>query len=249
MQPDHASCLLIRLFCIVYEGGLFLRVHILAADDDSHIRELLRFLLEKEGYTVIEAEDGEQAVQILEREQVHLAIVDVMMPHKNGWELCEEIRSDYDIPVILLTAKGELRDKERGFRSGTDDYVVKPFEPSELLYRIKALLRRYQMVSSEAIRLHEVVIDRKSYDVAVGEETLSLPLKEFELLAQLASQPGRIFTREQLLQLIWGHDYEGDSRTIDVHIKRLRERFHGKTDDFVITTVRGLGYKLEVREG
>lgn len=224
-----------------------MRIHVLVADDDPHIRELLRFFLEREGYYFIEAENGAQASELLENEQVHLAVVDIMMPAKNGWELCREIREHYDIPVILLTAKGELEDKEKGFLSGTDDYVVKPFEPKELLHRIKALLRRYQMVSSDLIKLHGTIIDRRSYEVKIGDETITLPLKEFELLAQLASQPGRIYTREQLLRFIWGADYTGDSRTIDVHIKRLRERFSGKTDDFFVTTVRGLGYKLEVR--
>lgn len=226
-----------------------MRIHILVADDDPNIRELLRFLFNKEGYLVFEAENGEEASLVMEREQVHLAVVDVMMPLKNGLELCEEIRRHYDIPVILLTAKGELGDKEQGFLSGTDDYVVKPFESKELLFRIKALLRRYQLVSSEVIRLNSTYIDRKSYDIKIGDATITIPLKEFELLAQLASQPGRIFTREQLLQLIWGADYEGGSRTIDVHIKRLRERFYELTDDFVITSVRGLGYKLEVQGG
>jgi two-component system OmpR family response regulator len=225
-----------------------MRIHVLVADDDPHIRELLRFLLKREGYRVIEAEDGAQALQVMENEQVHLAVVDVMMPVKNGLELCEEIRNFYDIPVIMLTAKGEIEDKEKGFLSGTDDYIVKPFEPKELLFRIKALLRRYQMVSAEVIKLHNTVIDRKSYEITIDEEIYVIPLKEFQLLSQLASHPGRIFTREQLLQLIWGTDYEGGSRTIDVHIKRLRERFNHKTDDFIITTIRGLGYKLEVRD-
>ncbi|MVO98100.1 response regulator [Paenibacillus sp. N10] len=222
-----------------------MRLQILIADDDPHIRELLRFLLKKEGYAVKEAEDGEHASLLLEQEQIHLAVVDVMMPAKNGWELCKEIRKFYDIPVIMLTAKGELEDKEKGFLSGTDDYLVKPFEPKELLFRIKALLRRYQMVSSAVIQLGQTQIDRKSYEILCGDDKRVIPLKEFELLAQLASHPGRIFTREQLLRLIWGSDYEGDSRTIDVHIKRLRERFTDRGDDFVITTVRGLGYKLE----
>ncbi len=223
------------------------RLQILIADDDPHIRELLRFLLKKEGYSVKEAVDGEHASLLLEQEQIHLAVVDVMMPAKNGWELCKEIRKFYDIPIIMLTAKGELEDKEKGFLSGTDDYLVKPFEPKELLFRIKALLRRYQMVSSAVIQLGQTQIDRKSYEILCGDDKRVIPLKEFELLAQLASHPGRIFTREQLLGLIWGSDYEGDSRTIDVHIKRLRERFIDRGDDFVITTVRGLGYKLEAQ--
>ncbi|MEY9093890.1 response regulator transcription factor [Paenibacillus sp. RC84] len=224
-----------------------MKTHLLIADDDAHIRELLQFIFKKENYLVSEAADGEEAAALLEREQIHLAVIDVMMPGKNGLELCEEIRSYYDIPVILLTAKGELEDKEKGYLSGTDDYLVKPFEPKELLFRVKALLRRYQLVSSDAIALNRTVIDRKSYEIHMDGEIYVIPLKEFELLAQLASQPGRIFTREQLLKLVWGADYEGGSRTIDVHIKRLRERFHEKTSDFVLTTVRGLGYKLEVR--
>lgn len=223
-----------------------MRIHLLVADDDPHIRELLRFIFKKEGYIVFEAEDGGQASRMMENELIHLAVVDVMMPAKDGLELCREIREHYDIPVIMLTAKGEIEDKEKGFHSGTDDYLVKPFEPKELLFRVRALLRRYQMVSSEEIRLNDTLIDRKSYEVKIGGESIVIPLKEFELLAQLAANPGRIFTREQLIRLIWGADYEGGSRTIDVHIKRLRERFADRSDDFVITTIRGLGYKLEV---
>ncbi|MBH0331494.1 heme response regulator HssR [Brevibacillus brevis] len=224
-----------------------MKLTILIADDDPHVRELLRFYLAKEGYNVLACVDGEEASQMLEQESVQLAIVDVMMPGKNGWELCREIREFYDLPVILLTAKGEVRDKEKGFLAGTDDYLTKPFEPTELLYRIKALLRRYQMVSKQIIVLNDTVIDRISHVVKVKEELIHLPLKEFELLAQLASFPDRIFTRDQLLELVWGGDTESDNRTIDVHIKRLREKFTEKTNDFVISTVRGLGYKLEVR--
>lgn len=224
-----------------------MRTHILVVDDDPHIRELLRFLLSKEGYTVFEAENGSEGSVIMEKELIHLAVVDVMMPLKNGWELCEEIRRYYDIPVIMLTAKGAIEDKERGFTSGTDDYMVKPFEPKELLFRMKALLRRYQMVSSDLIQLNGISIDRQGYEVKSEDKVFILPLKEFELLAQLANHPGRIFTREQLLNLIWGQDFEGDSRTIDVHIKRLRERFAEYTDDFIISTIRGIGYKLEVK--
>ncbi|MEK8131972.1 response regulator transcription factor [Paenibacillus filicis] len=226
-----------------------MRIRLLVADDDPPIRELLRLVLQKEGYLVIEAEDGEQAVHLLETNSVHLAVVDVMMPARNGWELCRHIREHYDIPVILLTARGELGDKEQGFLSGTDDYMVKPFEPKELLFRIRALLRRYQVVSSEKIRLNQTVINRGSYEVSIDGEPVPMPLKEFELLAQLAAHPGRIFTREQLLRLIWGADYEGGSRTVDVHINRLRERFQHRTGDFIITTMRGLGYKLEVHGG
>lgn len=220
-------------------------IHILIADDDPHIRELLTYYLQTEGYGVIEAADGAKASTILASRPVHLAVIDVMMPGKDGFHLCEEIREDYDIPVILLTAKDQLADKEKGYALGTDDYVTKPFEPKELLFRIKALLRRYQMVSSEIIRLGDTVIDRKSYEVRTGGQQLLLPMKEFELLSQLASYPNRIFTREELIANIWGFDFTGDDRTVDVHIKRLRDRF-GESGDFAITTVRGVGYKLEV---
>ncbi|QOQ55584.1 response regulator transcription factor [Bacillus amyloliquefaciens] len=222
-------------------------IHILIADDDRNILELLRYYLQVEGYHVFEAFDGEEASAILSKEQVHLAVVDVMMPNKDGLQLCEEIRKYYDFPVILLTAKDQLKDKEKGFTAGTDDYLTKPFEPKELIYRIKALLRRYKMVSSEKIRLHNTVIDRKSYEVYSGDKLLMLPMKEFELLSQLASYPDRIFSREELIQLIWGADFDGDDRTVDVHIKRLRSRF-AASDDFYIKTIRGIGYKLEAAQ-
>jgi len=226
-----------------------MRMHVLIVDDDPSIRELLRFVLGKDGYVVLEAENGQAASILLENEQVHLAVVDIMMPGKNGYELCREIREHYDIPVMMLTARAEMEDKEQGFDSGTDDYLVKPFEPKELLFRIKALLRRYRLVSSEVIKLGNVSIDRRGYEIKIGDEVITLPLREFELLSQLASHPGRIYTREQLIQLIWSADFKGDSRTVDVHIKRLRERFADCQDDFMITTIRGLGYKLEVHEG
>jgi len=224
-----------------------MKVTVLIADDDPHIRELLRFYLAKEGYHIVAASDGDTAALLLEEDVIHLAIVDIMMPGKNGLELCRQIREFYDIPVIMLTAKGEVRDKEKGFLAGTDDYLTKPFEPTELLYRIKALLRRYQIVNKQVITMNKTVIDRLGHVVKIGDEVVYLPLKEFELLVQLASFPDRTFTRDELLELVWGGDSESESRTIDVHIKRLREKFTDKTDDFVISTVRGLGYKLEVR--
>ncbi|WP_071459629.1 response regulator transcription factor [Bacillus massilinigeriensis] len=221
-------------------------LHILVADDDPNIRELLKFYLEAEGYAIHEARDGKEASSILLHQQINLAVVDVMMPNKDGYELTEEIRKHYDFPIILLTSKDQLRDKEKGFSVGTDDYLTKPFEPKELLFRIRALLRRYQMVTGNKIKLHDTVIDQNSYEVNCNGQVLMLPMKEFELLAQLASYPNRIFTREELIHQIWGSDFFGDDRTVDVHIKRLRDRFTGKTDDFSIKTVRGLGYKLEV---
>ncbi|MEH7453369.1 response regulator transcription factor [Gottfriedia acidiceleris] len=221
-------------------------IRILIVDDDSHIRELLKMYLQTEGYTTFEAANGDEASTLLEQQQINLAIVDIMMPGKDGYQLCEEIREYYDFPVILLTAKSELSDKEKGFAVGTDDYLTKPFEPKEILFRIKALLRRYNMISAQKIKLNETVIDRKSYEVYCNGKLLMLPMKEFELLSQLASYPDRIFTRDELIQLIWGADFEGDDRTINVHIKRLRERFSSLTNDFSIKTVRGVGYKLEV---
>ncbi len=223
-------------------------IHILVADDDVHIRELVRRSLQEEGYVVFEVDDGAKASLLLEQKTIHLAIVDVMMPNKNGYELCEEIRRHYDVPVILLTAKDQLEDKEKGYAVGTDDYLTKPFAPKELLFRIKALLRRYQKVNEEKIIMNGTTIDRRSYEVECGGQLMMLPMKEFELLAQLASFPGRIFTREELIHLIWGIDFSGDDRTVDVHIKRLRERFSGRTDDFLIKTVRGVGYKMELKQ-
>lgn len=220
---------------------------ILVVDDDAHIRELLRLYLRKEGYNVIEAEDGEDAVTYLEGNRVHLALVDIMMPHMDGYELCKEIRSFYDIPVMMLTAKGAIADKEKAYDVGTDDYVVKPFEPREVLFRIKALLRRYQMMNEELIHLGKTTINRKNYEVQSMGKHIIPPLKEFELLSQLASFPNQIFSREQLIELVWGSDFEGNDRTVDVHIKRLRERFNDQ-DDFSIRTVRGLGYTLEIQE-
>ncbi|MBD1222928.1 response regulator transcription factor [Virgibacillus halodenitrificans] len=223
-------------------------ITILIVDDDPHIRELLRFYLQKEGYQTEQATDGNEALKILELKRIHLALVDIMMPNMDGYELCKEIRDYYDIPVMMLTAKGEITDKEKAFLAGTDDYIVKPFEPKEVLYRIKALLRRFQMVNEEVIHLGNTVINRRSYEVTYHNKNLILPLKEFELLAQLASYPNRIFSREQLIELVWGSDYEGNDRTVDVHIKRLRERFAEEGQDFTIQTVRGLGYKLEMKQ-
>jgi len=220
-------------------------ITILTVDDDPHIRELLRLYLQKEGYKTVEAVDGRNALECLEEEQIHLAIVDIMMPHVDGYQLCKEIRRYYDIPVLMLTAKGEIADKEKAFSAGTDDYIVKPFDPKEVLFRVKALLRRFHMISEEMIHIGNTVINRKSYEVEFDGKTMILPLKEFELLAQMASYPDRTFSREQLIEFVWGNDFTGNDRTVDVHIKRLRERFPETKADFTIQTIRGLGYKLE----
>lgn len=220
--------------------------NILITDDDAHIRTLLKHVLTRDGYLVIEAADGQEAIHKLKENTVDLAVVDVMMPHIDGLELCQYIRETYDIPIILLTARQQLSDKEQGYLRGTDDYLTKPFEPEELLFRIKALFRRYSIASNDKIRLKSLVIDRKNYEIHVGNEILLLPVKEFELLAQLAQYPGRLFSRSELIELVWGVDYEGDERTVDVHIKRLRQRFLDYQDDFMIRTVRGIGYKVEL---
>ncbi|MBD2845067.1 response regulator transcription factor [Paenibacillus sp. IB182496] len=221
---------------------------LLIADDDTHHRALLGHYMAKEGFRVVEAPGGREAMTALRDHVVDLAILDVMMPGMDGLSVCEHIRKNYDIPVILLTARDQLSDKEQGYLSGTDDYVTKPFELPELMFRIRALFRRYSLASSGKIRLGELVIDRTNYEVADGDELVFPPLKEFELLAQLAEYPGRVFSREELIRLIWGADYPGDERTVDVHIKRLRQRFADRRS-FVIHTVRGVGYKLETSAG
>lgn len=222
--------------------------HLLLADDDPNIRALVRYVMTREGYRVHEAQDGSEAVKVMERSPIDIAIIDVMMPHMDGFELCEHIRQQYDIPIILLTAKDQLSDKEQGYLRGTDDYVTKPFEPEELLFRVKALFRRYNRPADDIIRMHRITIDRKNVEVTDGQSLILLPMKEFELLAQLAQYPGRLFSREELIRLVWGQDYEGDDNTVNVHINRLRQRFADYADDFVIQTVRGIGYKIVVRD-
>ena len=221
-------------------------VNILVVDDDPHIRELIRHFLRQEGFAVHEAADGGEALDVLRSVKADLAILDIMMPNMDGWELCRELREDGDIPVLMLTAKGETADKLKGFRLGADDYLVKPFDPHELVARVKALLRRYRIAASRTVRIGDVTLDAKTYEVVVGGKSTVIPRKEFELLFKLASYPGKTITREQLIEEIWGFDYEGNERTVDVHINRLRERFPEGRHGFRIMTVRGLGYRLEV---
>ncbi len=219
---------------------------LLVVDDDPHIRELVALFLGREGFEVLEASDGVEALALMESVRFDLVVLDIMMPKMDGWELCKEIREHYDIPLLMLTAKGETSQKVKGFQLGTDDYLVKPFEPAELVVRVKALLKRYKIAVSQTIQAGQVQLNRKTYELTVGSESLTLPLKEFELLFKLASYPGKTFSREQLIEQIWGYDYEGDERTVDVHIRRLRERFPEDEAGFRITTIRGLGYRLEV---
>ena len=219
---------------------------ILIVDDDPHIRELVRIFLRREEFEVIEAADGVEALSRLDSIKVDLAVIDIMMPNMDGWELCQELKTAFDIPILMLTAKGETTQKLKGFQFGTDDYLVKPFEPLEMVARVKALLKRYRIESSQTIQIGELVMDRKNYQVILDMENLTLPLKEFELLFRLASYPGRTFSREQLIEDVWGYDFHGNDRTLDVHISRLRERFPEEEHSFKITTIRGLGYRLEV---
>ncbi|AFK86384.1 MULTISPECIES: response regulator transcription factor [Thermoanaerobacterium] len=214
---------------------------ILIVDDDPFIRELVRKILQNGGFEAIEASDGREALEKING--CDCAIVDIMMPKIDGYQLVEKIRKYYEnLPVLMLTAKSSLTDKARGFELGVDDYLTKPFEGEELLMRIKALLRRYKIVSSQIITIGRLTIDRNGFS-ANGE---TIPMKEFELLFKLASSPGRTFSRDKLIEDIWGYDFDGNERTLDVHIGRLRERFPEEKYGFKITTVRGIGYKIEV---
>jgi two-component system OmpR family response regulator len=219
---------------------------LLVVDDDPHIRELVKLFLAREGFEIIEASDGIEALRLLEIEQVNMVILDVMMPNMDGWALCKELRETTELPVLMLTAKGETTQKLKGFELGADDYLVKPFEPLELIARVKALLKRYRIAISQSVQAGDVVLNRITYEVTMGGRAMTLPLKEFELLFKLASYPGKTFSRDLLIEQLWGFDYEGDERTVDVHIKRLRERFPEEQSRFRIQTIRGLGYRLEV---
>ncbi|AVK83700.1 DNA-binding response regulator [Lysinibacillus sp. B2A1] len=220
---------------------------LLVVDDDVHIRELVKIFLQNEGLEVIEAVDGVDALSKLASEKVDMVVMDIMMPNMDGWTLCEEIRSfNTDLPILMLTAKGETSQKVRGFHLGTDDYLVKPFEPAELIVRVKSILKRYRISLSQIVEAGNVNLNRLTHEVEMNGEIIILRLKEFELLFTLASYTGKTFSREQLIEEIWGYDYEGDERTVDVHIKRIRERFPQEMSGFVIRTIRGLGYRLEL---
>lgn len=218
---------------------------VLVADDDANIRELVCLFLHNDGFETVEASDGKEALKVYETTRVDLVVLDIMMPIIDGWTLTKELRRvNSELPILMLTARGETWEKVKGFELGTDDYLTKPFDPLELTARVRALLKRYRIQSTNKIQFGDVTLDRQTYKVMQGTEALILPLKEFELLYKLAETPGQVFTRDQLIDQIWGLDYEGDNRTVDVHIKRLRERFVS-TSEFRIETVRGLGYRLE----
>jgi DNA-binding response OmpR family regulator len=225
-----------------------MKINILVADDDRNILELIKLYLEKENYHVHCCLDGKAALDILVDNKIDLAIIDIMMPKMDGWELCQEIKSLYEIPVIMVTAKSEPYDKIKGFQLGTDDYLAKPFHPVELVMRVKAVLKRYNKITSEKLIFKRFEIDSSALIVKIDNENINLPLKQFELLYTLASTPGQIYSRDQLIEKIWGYDYEGDDRTVDTHIKKLRKSFNEYENIFLISTIRGLGYKLEVLE-
>ena len=224
---------------------------IMVVDDDKNICELLRLYLEKEGYQVVIANDGKEAVELNEKEDPELILLDIMLPQLDGWQVCREIRKKSQVPIIMLTAKGEVFDKVLGLELGADDYIVKPFETKEVVARIKAVLRRTGQNQGETVK--EVKYDKLSinltnYELKVNGVQVDTPPKEMELIYHLASNPNRVFTRDQLLDEVWGFEYYGDSRTVDVHVKRLREKLEGVSDKWALKTVWGVGYKFEVKE-
>ena len=224
---------------------------ILICDDDRDIVSALDIYLTSEGYRTIAAYNGREAIQAAEENEIHLILMDVMMPKLDGWQVCREIRKKSQCPIIMLTAKGEVFDKVLGLELGADDYVVKPFETKEVIARINAVLRRIgKKESSQVKEVHyeNLSINLTNYELKVKGVQIDTPPKEMELIYHLASNPNRVFTRDQLLDEVWGFDYYGDSRTVDVHVKRLREKLEGASDKWALKTVWGVGYKFEVKE-
>ena len=220
---------------------------IMVIDDDPYIRELVGALLKNEGFVVHEACNGREALRKLDDYKTDLCVLDLMMPEMDGFEFCRHARKYHEeLPILMLTAKGEISQKVEGFSLGADDYLVKPFEGMELVVRVRALLRRYKIAASQTVKIGALVLNRNSYTVNSNGIATDIPMKEFELLFKLGAYPGKTFTRDQLIEDIWGYDFEGNERTLDVHINRLRERFPADETRFRITTVRGLGYRLEV---
>ena len=228
---------------------------ILVVDDDNNICELLRLYLEKEGYTVSLAKTGMQAVRTFAEQQPDLMLLDIMLPELDGWQVCREIRKYSNKPIIMLTAKGETFDKVLGLELGADDYITKPFDAKEVLARIKAVLRRAGggALTDPAEEIKQVtydnlVINLTNYELKVNGKRVEAPPKEMELLYHLASNPNRVFNRDQLLDEVWGFDYYGDSRTVDVHVKRIREKLEGVSEKWELKTVWGVGYKFETKD-
>ena len=224
---------------------------VLVIEDDENIAELLRLYLEKEGFTVSIAGDGGKGITEFERFSPDLVLLDIMLPVMDGWAVCREIRSSSSVPIIMLTAKGETFDKVTGLEMGADDYITKPFEVKELIARIHAVMRRYgkpEESKPKKLTFDKLEINMESYQLIVDGKRVEAPPKEMELLYHLASSPNRVYTRNQLLDEVWGFDYFGDSRTVDVHIKRLREKLEGVSDKWSVKTVWGVGYKFELNE-
>ena len=227
-----------------------MKTKIMVVDDDPNIRELVRLYLEKEGFEVTCAERGDEAVKMFRATPPNLMLLDVMLPGMDGWQVCREVRKISNIPIIMLTAKDETFDKVLGLELGADDYIVKPFDMKELVARIKAVIRRFQASDAPEKELvfPGLTINISQYTVTYMGKALDMPPREIELLYFLASHPGMVFTREQLLEQVWGYDYFGDSRTVDVHVKRLREKLSGGEElGWQIKTVWGVGYKFEVK--
>ena len=224
---------------------------ILVVDDDLNICELLRLYLTKDGYNVVVANDGQSAVSMFQEENPALVLLDVMLPKLDGWQVCREIRKFSETPIIMLTAKGEVFDRVLGLELGADDYVVKPFDTKEIVARIKAVLRRSAATTVEEIKeVHydKLSINLTNYELKVAGVQIDTPPKEMELIFHLAKNPNRVFTRDQLLDEVWGYDYYGDSRTVDVHVKTLREKLEGASDKWELRTVWGVGYKFVTKE-
>ncbi len=218
-------------------------------EDEANIRELLRLYLEREGYAVVEAANGVEGIKMWKSEKPDMLLLDVMMPVMDGWAVCKEIRAESDVPIIMLTAKGETADRVSGLEMGADDYIVKPLEMPEVIARVRAVFRRMAPDDApEKLTFDNLVIDKQAYDLIIKGKRVDAPPKEIELLYYLASSPNRVFTRAQLLDDVWGFDYFGDTRTVDVHVKRLREKLEGVSDKWEVKTVWGVGYKFETKE-
>jgi len=225
------------------------KTKVLVIDDDVNICELIRLYMEKEGFEVLTIYNGIKAIESFKTFAPNIVILDIMLPGADGWQVCREIRQISNIPIIMLSAKGETFDKVLGLELGADDYIVKPFEPKELVARVKAVLRRYEHreLDVKEVVYPNLVINKSNYTLKVNGNYLDIPPKELELLYFLASNPNKVFTRDQLLEQVWGFDFYGDSRTVDVHIKRLREKIEGENQNWQLKTVWGVGYKFEVK--
>ncbi len=227
-----------------------MKYKILIVDDDENICELLRLYLEKDGYETVVANDGQEAVDKAFKTMPDLILLDIMLPKLDGWQVCREIRKSFETPIIMITAKGEVFDKILGLELGADDYVTKPFDTKEVVARVKAVLRRSNdknKKQNEEVKYDKLRINLTNYELEVDGKQIDTPPKELELIYHLANNPNRVYTRDQLLDEVWGFDYYGDSRTVDVHVKRLREKLENISQEWSLKTVWGVGYKFEVK--